>query len=749
MTQAQFLSSPAVSIIEDDQSDFPVGLSASSAAIVAPFKRGPSEAIVTTIDEFLELFEISTDWTLAAYDALHYLEEGNKLTVLRVSKSAKHAGLTVLNNGFSAFDDAPVSSVMEFPNGSFADYQTGARQLITGAISGTFVSGNSTLITLNDGTNTYTATVGFVADHNTTVRAIIDAINALINTGISATVSPGGASAAAIGGSSLNLIRVMSPSGKTFTLTLATTGGVSQPTYVYSNDASAQFKLFDVFAQNPGAHGNDIGLKFTSIRQATAKQLTLTFSADFVSLNNVAFNLTYKGQVTSVSETWATSHSAMMSAIGAKIQALIGVAGSVLVNATARTIKILSPELGVDNLSVTTPLVTLGASQATCVVTTAAAVDNDDTFNIEIYTRTNQVTPKKTYTVSLRKIVDGFGNSLYIEDVINRSADKSRDIRVDHYLLNPLGKLVGLDTGTIYFLNGGNNGTLPSSSDIAAGWNLLKDRVLYPDVRILINAGHADITVHAKMIEVAEKRTNSFAVLDMPSASQGASDAVTYRNTTLNANSSFGMIVTNDVEIADPFTQSQFYVSPSGKAAAAMARTLNISAHLSPAGLNRGQVRGVVGVRNLYSEGDRNSLAAAQINPILNMQGGFGFVLWDALTLQKKTSVMSYVSSRMNMIVIRDACERFFPFLLQEAINANLFFRVEQFGRNLLDPMVGSGALKAAKIVCDETNNKPSDEDAGRVNIKIFLDFPRPARSIVLTLIPTRAGGISVTEQFV
>jgi len=747
MTIAQFDKSPAVNFQEEDRSDFVSGVSVVSAAVVGPFRRGPEKAVVTTPDEFLELFEVSTDWGFAAHTALDFLEEGNQLTVLRVQKNARRAGLVVYNDVFSSFDNTANSNAMPFPFGTFDDYLSGVRQFINAIITGNFVTGNVTAVGLNDGVTNYTQNVAFITDHNTTARAVTDAINALINTGIAVDVSPGGASAIAMSGNALNNIRVVSPEGKTFTLSLSTTGGASQPTFAVATSNAAQHKLFEIFAENPGKHGNNLGVRFSDIKNSTYKQLTLTFSADFVALNNIAFNFTYKGQTDIVNVVYASSHANTITAIGTAIQNLIGVAGTVLVDAVARTIKIISPEAGEDNISVTTPLVTLGASQATCAVTTVAPTANDDTFKLELFNRSNQIVPIKTYVVSLRKINDGFNSSLYIEDVVNTGADKSIDIRINHYETNLLGQLKGISTSTIYWLNGGTDGTQPVSADLATAWDTLKDRILFPNARLLLNAGFADSTVQTKMIDVAESRGVSVAILDVPSASQEATAAATYRNATLNANSSFAMIATNDPEIVDSFSQRRFYVPPSARLGAVIARSLNIAPYLSPAGLNRGYIRNIVGLRYNYSQGQRDTLATAQINPIINLQGGFGYVLWDAITLLKKKTVMSYASSRFNMCYIREECERFFPTLLHEPIDDNLFFKVEQFGEQLLQPMIERGALRNGKLVANKTNNKPTDEDAGRFNVSLFLDFPRPAREINIKLIPTRAGGIQFIEQ--
>lgn len=747
MTIAQFDKSPAINFQEIDRSDFVSGVSVVSAAVVGPFRRGPNSAIVTTPDEFLDLFEVSTEWGFAAHAALDFLEEGNQLTVLRVYKSARRAGLVVYNDVFSAFDNTSNSNVMPFPFGTFDDYLSGVRQYINAIITGTFVTGNIIAVGLNDGVTNYTQNVAFVTDHNTTARAVTDAINALINTGLASTESPGGASAIATSGNALNNIRVVSPEGKTFTLTLSATGGASQPTFGILTNNAAQPKLFEIFAENPGKHGNNLGVRFSDLKNSTYKQLTLTFNADFVSLNNIACNFTYKGQTDIVNVVYASSHANTIGLLGTAIQNFIGTAGTVLVDAAARTVKILSPNAGEDDISISTPLVTLGASQATCVVTTAAPTANDDTFKLELFSRSNQVIPIKTYVISLRKISDGFNSSLYIEDVINTGADKSIDIRINHYETNLLGQLKGISGSTIYWLNGGTDGTQPSSADLAAAWDTLKDRIVYPNARLLLNAGFADSTVQTKMIDVAETRGVSVAILDVPSASQEASAASTYRNTTLNANSSFAVLATNDPEIVDTFSQRRFYVPPSARLGAVFARSLNIAPYLSPAGLNRGYIRNIVGVRYNYSQGNRDILATAQINPIINVQGGFGYVLWDALTLLKKKTVMSYVASRLNMCYIREECERFFPTLLQEPIDNNLFFKIEQFGEALLGPMVERGALRNGKIVANKTNNKPTDEDAGRVNIMLYLDFPRPSREINVKLIPTRAGGIQFVEQ--
>jgi hypothetical protein len=187
---------------------------------------------------------------------------------------------------------------------------------------------------------------------------------------------------------------------------------------------------------------------------------------------------------------------------------------------------------------------------------------------------------------------------------------------------------------------------------------------------------------------------------------------------------------------------------PSGKAAACAARSLKIAPWLSPAGLTRGRINGIIGVRNLYNEGQLNQLAAAQINPITNFNG---YSLWDGLTLQRKASVLSYLSSRTLLAYVQEAFEKELPIFLQEPITDQLFYRIEQFGKTILDPIADNGgfntrtdASRGYRLQCDKINNKDADKENGVVNITLFLDLVRPARSIQLVLVPIKSGGLMV-----
>lgn len=117
------------------------------------------------------------------------------------------------------------------------------------------------------------------------------------------------------------------------------------------------------FSQSPHPEELVIGAEGSRVAQV----VTLVFSADLITSNVVT--VTIDG--TTITETYATSNAATLTALAAQIQALASVATAV--SDGTHTITITAATAGA-SISVGTAVVTLGASQATCVTTTT--VDN-------------------------------------------------------------------------------------------------------------------------------------------------------------------------------------------------------------------------------------------------------------------------------------------------------------------------------------------------------------------------------------
>ena len=164
----------------------------------------------------------------------------------------------------------------------------------------------------------------------------------------------------------------------------------------------------------------------------------------------------------------------------------------------------------------------------------------------------------------------------------------------------------------------------------------------------------------------------------------------------------------------------------------------------SPAGLNRGQLRGVTKIAYNPARVDRDELYNFNINPIVNMPGN-GIVLWGDKTGQRKASAFDRINVRRLFIALQRTC--------REAAKYQLFELNDEFTRtsfiNLIEPYLrdvqGRRGITEFKIVCNETNNTPEVIDTNRFVADIYIKPARSINYITLNFIATRTG-ISFTE---
>lgn len=751
---AEFFSIPNVTIKRNNASFFSNGLNLNAAVLVAPMFKGPEvPTLVTSLDQLKSLYAVgdnpSLDWGMGLHSAAEYFRyagfnSSRSLLIKRIVKSsAAFAGGVFYNSGFSNPATPVTSGYTPFKFGTVKGYATGTRQLLVAALSGALITGNIISVTLNNGTTTKVIQTTFATDSNATINAFVDAINSQINWSNGPGTSPGGAQARASSGTTLNEIAVLCPEGVVLTLdSFAIASGASQATITVQQASTLQPKLMEVFAENRGAWGSDIGIGITDISNGTHQQTTLTFGGSLSSGHSATFNLTYGNKTMVIVGTYAASHAATMAQLASDIQtAFGGVPGTAMVTG-ANVITIISPVVGVSTFAVS-PVVMAGSTPPTCTVVTTAGTAGLNTFTLNVYTRANTAVPVESFNVSFdANKIDNFGRSQYIENVVNSLAGGSRYIRIKHNTSNPLGKMMATVGTQINWLNGGDDSSMPTNSEIATGYEELKDRAKY-DFRYIINAGYTNAVVQAKIIEVAETRADCMFFLDVPSASVDPTSAATWKRTTLGSTSTFGAAFAPWLNVPDLFTNKEISLPPSGAVAARAADSFANAYFKSFAGLNRGGLPQVRSATYNYSEAEMSVLSKAQINGIGPMSRSSGFIIRDQLTLADIPSALSYLNVRMIMINIETLVMDVLPTYLQESYSSSTLYAMQQAGERILEPAKGEGAIKAYQWICDENLNTPSDEDAGTVKIYMRIDPVRAVRHIELTSEVTRAGAIN------
>ena len=359
--------------------------------------------------------------------------------------------------------------------------------------------------------------------------------------------------------------------------------------------------------------------------------------------------------------------------------------------------------------------------------------------------------PDESHFVRRAQAVDGYGNQLFIEDVIN---NKSNLIRVRN---NPAAPEIKLFESCHVFFAGGTNGGRVSMGQMLRGWDLYADPE-HINVNVLIQGGAPpgmtvvqDIAdIQRRMTQIAESRMDSIAVLDIPSSLQDTADALTYRNNDLNLDSSYAAIYAPDVLILDKFNDRQIWIPPSGFVAAAYAFTdESTDIWFAPAGMSRGTLN-VLEARNIYNQGHRDALTDSQINAIRFFPNGAGYKIWGSDTMQTMASALSNVSVRRLMNSIEKAVGRSNLYSVFDPNDQLLRDKLRAIIERFLQPIRDAGGLYWFSVVCNDSNNPPSVVASGMLVVDAYFDPVITTKRIKLTANIVRTGASfreSLTER--
>ena len=379
-------------------------------------------------------------------------------------------------------------------------------------------------------------------------------------------------------------------------------------------------------------------------------------------------------------------------------------------------------------------LAELGSAETTFVDTGALLPDTDvqpivdssqmkgatGPFTVEVYDLDyNTSTPVETYECTLDEQVDASGYNTELEERINPFSSyinvKSNALQ---YELDEMPRMTGISATQ---MAGGDSGSAPTSYEIANAWGQFDDKQIY-GINILLNSGKANAIVQQAMIELAEKRGDCVALLDMPATNQKMQQALDYRNLTLNANTTYASIFMPDLLEADNINGKQVYVPPSGWAAALCARTDRVAnPSYSIAGLNRGLLN-VLNTRYTYKDSEMKQLYQAQINYTKTFIGA-GIALWEQQTLQSQYSALSWLSVRRIVNVLKTALEEYLLYQLQEPNDDFTVRAIVSSCTNYLQGLVDSRAIRNFTV---DTTTSATEIDSGvrRVNIVIIPIIP-------------------------
>ena len=302
-----------------------------------------------------------------------------------------------------------------------------------------------------------------------------------------------------------------------------------------------------------------------------------------------------------------------------------------------------------------------------------------------------------------------------------------------------------VDTPTLESLAGGAAGSTVTDGQLLTAYEKFSDAETV-DVG-LIMAGPSGSTVHIdNLITIAENRKDAVVF-----ASPQRSDVVNITNSNkqmTNVIDFFNSIRSSSYVVFDSGYKYSYdryndvyrFVPLNGDMAGLSARTDTVAdSWFSPAGFNRGIVRGAVKLAFNPTKAQRDQLYPARINPVATFPGQ-GTVLFGDKTGLTTPSAFDRINVRRLFIVLEKAIATASKFQLFEF---NDEFTRANF-RNIVEPFLrevqGRRGITDFLVVCDETNNTGEVIDRNEFIAEIFIKPARSINFITLSFVATRTG---------
>jgi len=298
---------------------------------------------------------------------------------------------------------------------------------------------------------------------------------------------------------------------------------------------------------------------------------------------------------------------------------------------------------------------------------------------------------------------------------------------------------------TLESLTGGAVGSAVTDGQLKTAYEKFQDAETV-DVGLIMTGPSSSSTHVDNLITIAETRKDAVVF-----ASPQRSDVVNITNSNTqmsNVIGFFNAIRSSSYVVFDSGYKYQYdrysdiyrFVPLNGDMAGLSARTDTVAdSWFSPAGFNRGIVRGAVKLAFNPTKAQRDQLYPARINPVATFPGQ-GTILFGDKTGLTTPSAFDRINVRRLFIVLEKAISTASKFQLFEF---NDEFTRANF-RNIVEPFLrevqGRRGITDFLVVCDETNNTGEVIDRNEFIAEIFIKPARSINFITLSFVATRTG---------
>ena len=362
------------------------------------------------------------------------------------------------------------------------------------------------------------------------------------------------------------------------------------------------------------------------------------------------------------------------------------------------------------------------------------------------------------------KAKDASGNSNYYPDYIYRESQQI--YWTDHISagtnwgtdLSGSTAFTAVNTITDDSLSGGTDDYAVTAGEVQIAYEHFKDDAL-EDVNLILGGSSSQVAdtqsaydTHGTMLnDIVTARKDCIAfVSPRRGAVVGVTNSTTATDNVINdadtlPSSSYLVLDSGYKYMYDKYNDTYRFVPLNGDIAGTCARTDQVAdAFFSPAGYNRGRIRGAIKLAYNPNQSERDRLYRARVNPVIN-QPGQGVVLFGDKTALSAPSAFDRINVRRLFILLEKAISTASKFQLFEF---NDEFTRAQF-RSLVEPFLrdiqGRRGITDFAVVADGTNNTGEVIDRNEFVADIFVKPARSINFIQLNFVATRTG-VAFTE---
>jgi hypothetical protein len=254
----------------------------------------------------------------------------------------------------------------------------------------------------------------------------------------------------------------------------------------------------------------------------------------------------------------------------------------------------------------------------------------------------------------------------------------------------------------------------------------------------LVSSFNSHASAITQLISNCQNNGNSMTIIDVVGY---GSPIIPVTTAATAINNSYAATYWPWVQTIDPDTAQQVWVPASTLMPGVYAFNDNSSeAWFAPAGTNRGVMNNVIRAERYLTQGNRDTLYQANVNPLATFPST-GVTVFGQKTLQKKASALDRVNVRRLLIELKNYISQVADTFVFEqntaATRNNFLLQVNPY----LASVQQRNGLYGFRVVMDESNNTPTTIDNNQLIGAIYLQPTKTAEFIVLNfnVLPTGA----------